>query len=504
MTQPNILVVMADQLAPHHTGTYGHPLVRTPHLDALAERGMRFDATYCHSPLCAPARFSFLSGRTIADIGAWDNASEFPATVPTLAHYLRLLGYRTTLSGKMHFVGPDQLHGFDERLTTDIYPADFAWTPNWDRAGERIGKWYHGMDTLQEAGEAKITYQIEYDEEVGFAASRKLFDLAREPDDRPWFLVASFIHPHDPYVARPEWWNLYDHDDIDLPDELTDAEMDPHTRRIRAGIQADTIGYTEEQVRNSRRGYYANTSYFDDWIGRLLTALDETDQLDDTVVIVTSDHGDMLGDRGAWFKMSFHERSARVPLVMAGPGVAQGTNGQANSHLDLLPTLLDIAADGSAWPELGADLAGRSLWEVATGGQDAVDETTGEYTGEMTSHPMFMIRRGAHKYIHCDTDPPLLYDVVADPDERVNLADDPEHAGLAAAFAAEVRSRWDSDAIRERVIASQRARRTLHAAMTAGPLHDWDHRPVRDAANEYVRNHMDWATAGPRTRYPKL
>ena len=215
------------------------------------------------------------------------------------------------------------------------------------------------MDTLQEAGEAKITYQIEYDEEVGFAASRKLFDLAREPDDRPWFLVASFIHPHDPYVARPEWWNLYDHDDIDLPDELTDAEMDPHTRRIRAGIQADTIGYTEEQVRNSRRGYYANTSYFDDWIGRLLTALDETDQLDDTVVIVTSDHGDMLGDRGAWFKMSFHERSARVPLVMAGPGVAQGTNGQANSHLDLLPTLLDIAADGSAWPELGADLAGR-------------------------------------------------------------------------------------------------------------------------------------------------
>ena len=115
MTRPNLLLVMADQLAPHFTGTYGHPLVSTPNLDALAERGVRFDASYCHSPLCAPARFTMLAGRSVHAIGAWDNAAEFPATNPTLAHYLRLLGYRTTLSGKMHFVGPDQLHGFDER-----------------------------------------------------------------------------------------------------------------------------------------------------------------------------------------------------------------------------------------------------------------------------------------------------------------------------------------------------------------------------------------------------
>ena len=213
--QPNILLVMADQLAPHFTGAYGHPLVRTPAMEALAERGARFDAAYCHSPLCAPARFSMMSGQPASAIGAWDNAAEFPASVPTLAHYLALTGYRTCLSGKMHFVGPDQLHGFDERLTTDIHPADFAWTPNWDEPHTRIGKWYHSMDSLSEAGQALATYQIDYDEEVGFAAVRRLYDLARDADERPWFLVASFVHPHDPYVARPEWWDLYDHDDIE-------------------------------------------------------------------------------------------------------------------------------------------------------------------------------------------------------------------------------------------------------------------------------------------------
>ncbi|MCY3616338.1 MAG: choline-sulfatase [Acidimicrobiaceae bacterium] len=503
MSGPNILVVMADQLAPHFTGAYGHPLVSTPAMDALAERGARFDAAYCHSPLCAPARFTMLSGQPVSAIGAWDNAAEFPASVPTIAHYLTLAGYRTCLSGKMHFVGPDQLHGFDERLTTDIYPADFAWTPNWDEADTRIGKWYHNMDSLSEAGQALATYQIDYDEEVGFAAVRRLYDLARDTDERPFFLVASFIHPHDPYVARPEWWDLYDHGDIDLPEPMPDGAVDPHTRRIRRGIEADTVGYTDDQCRNARHGYYANTSYFDSWVGRLVQVLDETGRIDDTVVIATSDHGDMLGDRGTFFKMSFFERSARVPLIMAGPDVTHTTVSNVCSHLDLLPTLLDIATGGD-WPVLGAPIAGRSLWEAAAGGRDSVDEATGEYMAEMTSHPMFMIRRGRHKYIHCDADPALLYDVEADPQEHTNLADDPDHAALSAAFAAETARRWDSAGIRERVLCSQRSRRVLHAAATSGSPYSWDYNPARDASNEYVRNHMDWAEAGPRSRYPRL
>ncbi len=499
MTRPNILLVMADQLAPHFTSTYGHPVVKTPHLDALAERGSRFDATYCHSPLCAPARFTMLAGLPVSAIGAWDNASEFPASTPTLAHHLTIAGYRTVLSGKMHFVGPDQLHGFEQRLTTDIYPADFAWTPNWERANERIDKWYHNMDVLQDAGVAVTTYQIDYDEEVGFAARRQLLDMARDDDERPFFMCASFIHPHDPYVARAEWWDLYDHADIDMPDDFDVDSLDPHTLRIRTGIQADTVGYTDEQVRNARHGYYANTSYFDDQLGKLLTTLEETGRLDDTIVIVTSDHGDMLGDRGAWFKMSFHERSARVPFVVAGPGVENTTVSNVCSHLDLLPTLLDLAG-----AEAADHLPGRSLVPAFSGDDDPIDETFGEYTAEMTSAPIFMIRRGKYKYIHCSTDPAQLYDVVADPLERTNLATDPAHADVAKAFAKEVEARWDDAAITQQVISSQRSRRLLHAAMSSGPLVSWDHQPMADAANIYVRNHQDWAESGPRMRYPRF
>ena len=499
MVTPNILFVMADQLAPHFTSTYGHAVVKTPNLDALAARGSRFDAAYCHSPLCAPARFTMLSGQPVAAIGAWDNASEFPAATPTFAHHLSLAGYRTVLSGKMHFVGPDQLHGFEERLTTDIYPADFAWTPNWDEAHQRIDKWYHNMDVLQDAGEAVTTYQIDYDEEVGFAARRKLLDMVRDDDDRPFFLCASFIHPHDPYVARREWWNLYDHEEIDMPDDWDLDSLDPHTLRIRTGIQADTVGYTDEQVRNARHGYYANVSYFDDQLGKLLDTLEQTGQLDETIVIVTSDHGDMLGDRGAWFKMSFHERSARVPLVVAGPGVRKGTVDNACSHLDFLPTLIDIAGG-----ETVDGLDGRSLVPSWSGQADPVDETFGEYTAEMTSAPIFMIRRGTYKYIHCNTDPAQLYNVAADPLERANLAADPAHAEMAAAFAAEVAERWDSNAIKAQVIDSQRSRHLLHRAMSSGPLVSWDHLPVNDVANNYVRNHQDWAEAGPKMRFPKF
>ena len=129
--QPNILILMADQLTSGALPTYGNRVAKTPHIDGLAAAGVVFDSFYCNSPLCAPSRFSFLAGQLPSKIGAYDNAAEYPAQVPTFAHYLRRAGYQTALAGKMHFCGPDQLHGFEDRLTTDIYPSDFGWTPDW-------------------------------------------------------------------------------------------------------------------------------------------------------------------------------------------------------------------------------------------------------------------------------------------------------------------------------------------------------------------------------------
>ncbi len=508
MTQtPNIVVVMADQLAPHFTGAYGHKIAKTPHLDALAARGMRFDAAYCNSPLCAPSRFAFMSGQLISRIAAYDNASEFKATVPTFAHYLKALGYRTCLSGKMHFVGPDQKHGFEDRVTTDIYPSDFAWTPDWEAHDERIDKWYHNMQTVKESGMAHATFQIDYDDEVGFAARRWLFDVARDKgqglNTSPFALVASFIHPHDPYVARPEWWNLYSDDEIDMPAFVPPLEeLDPFSRRVMDGIEASYVPLTEEEVRRARRAYLANVSYFDSKIGQIVQTLEEIGELENTIIIVTADHGDMLGERGLWYKMNFFEHSARVPMVMAGPGVAHGTTSNACSLIDLLPTFIDIAGgDGSL---LGEPIDGRSLMPLARGQDDPVDEAIGEYCAEMTPHPVFMIRRGALKYIHCDPDPPQLFDVVADPLETTNLADDPRYADQAAGFGAEVRRRWDSEALRAQVIATQKSRRALHAAMEAGAGEHWDYNPPSDASRQYVRNHMDWTVAAAHYRFPPV
>ncbi len=502
---PNIVLIMADQLAPQFTGAYGHPLVKTPNIDALAQAGARFDAAYCNSPLCAPSRFSFMSGQLVTRIAAYDNGAEFRSSIPTFAHYLRLMGYRTCLSGKMHFVGPDQLHGFEERVTTDVYPSDYAWTPDWELPDERIDKWYHNMDSVREAGIAAATFQIDYDEEVAFFAKRKIFDYAREKAG-PFCLVASFIHPHDPYVARQDWWDLYESDDIDMPrNVLGREEQDGFSRRLMDGIEASTVAVTDEEVRNARHAYYANTSYFDSKVGEIVRTLDEAGMGENTVVMVTADHGDMLGERGLWYKMNFFEHSARVPLVMSGPGVARCDIPNACSLVDILPTMLDIAAQGGvSAPELGQPIDGRSLWPLAAGGTDEVDEAIGEYCAEMTPHPVFMIRRGRHKYIHCDADAPMLFDLEADPAEGENLADDPAHADVAAAFAAEVADRWDSATIREDVIRTQKQRRAVHAAMEKGPDPKWDYNPPRDASNEYVRNHMDWTVAAEKTRFPPL
>jgi choline-sulfatase len=503
-TPPNIVLVMADQLAPHFTGAYGHQLVRTPNMEALAARGTRFDAAYCNAPLCAPSRFSFMSGQLITRIAAYDNGAEFQASVPTFAHYLRSAGYRTCLSGKMHFVGPDQLHGFEERLTTDIYPSDHAWTPDWELPDERIDKWYHNMDSVREAGVAATTFQIEYDEETCFFARRRIFEYAMN-EVAPFAMVVSFIHPHDPYLARPEWWNLYDHKEIDMPQ--TDVADDPHTKRLMRGIEADVVSVTDEEVRNARHAYYANTSYFDSKLGEIVKALEEAELIDNTIVVVTADHGDMLGERGLWYKMNFFEHSARVPLIMAGPGIAHGQVADPVSLVDILPTFVDIAASaGQDAPALGMPVDGESLLPLARG--EAADMSDRavicEYCAECASHPMFMIRRGRFKYIHCDIDPPQLFDLDADPFERENLAENPDHADLAKAFAAEVAERWDSTAIRNNILATQKRRRAVHAAMEAGALTSWDYNPPRDAAQEYMRNHMDWDEVTVKNRFPPL
>jgi choline-sulfatase len=502
-TRPNLLILMADQLSAQVLSVYGGSVARTPHIEALAEHGVVFESFYCNSPLCAPSRFSFMAGQLPSRIGAYDNAAEFAATTPTFAHYLRRAGYQTILSGKMHFCGPDQLHGFEERLTTDIYPSDFGWTPDWTRPEERPG-WYHTMDSVTQAGPCARTCQLDFDDEVVGAARQKLFDIARSPDHRPFCMVVSMTHPHDPYAVPDEYWNRYRDDEI-APPRVADlaGQEDPHSQRLRHVIGLELAHPTEAQVRCARRAYYGAVSYVDDQIGVLLTALRQARLADDTVIVLLADHGDMLGERGLWYKMSFFEPACRIPLIVHAPGrFAPRRVSAAASLVDLLPTFMALATAG-ATPSYAAPLDGSSLLP-ALEGDGARGEVTGEYLAEGAIAPIVMIRRSRHKFVHSSADPDQLYDLVADPDERVNIAADVGHEAVTAGFRREVARRWDLPAMHAAVLASQQQRHLVYAALRTGRYRGWDFQPTRDAARSYIRNDQGLNDLERMARFPPV
>ncbi len=498
MARPNILILMVDQLAGTLFPDGPADFLHVPHLRALAARSMRFANAYCASPLCAPSRASIMTGALPSRTQVYDNAALFAADIPTFAHHLRRAGYATTLVGKMHFIGPDQLHGFEERLTTDIYPADFGWTPDYDHPDQRIDWWYHNLGSVTGAGVAEITNQLEYDDDVTHLTCARLHDLARRTDPRPWCLTASFTHPHDPYVARQRFWDLYaDCPALDpaVPPIAYDA-LDPHSRRLLEACDFRAFDIRLEDVRRARRGYFASISYIDAEIGRILGVLERCGFAEDTVIAFVSDHGDMLGERGLWFKMSFLEGSARVPLMLAGPQVAPGLVTRPVSTLDLAPTLTEFAgipaADVAPWVDgesLAAGGAGRGPVPM-------------EYAAEGSQSPMVALRDGRFKLILADGDPPLLYDLDADPHELENLAADPAHTATLARLTAAAGARWDLARLDAEVRASQARRRLVYEALRQGAYTPWDYQPLLPASERYMRNHMNLDVLEASKRYP--
>ncbi len=505
--QPNILVVMADQLAPAALPFHGDPVTLAPAMASLAQSGVVFDAAYTPSPLCAPARASLMTGRLPSRTTTYDNAAPFSSDLPTFAHYLRTAGYRTALVGKMHFCGPDQLHGFEERLTTDIYPADFGWTPDWGDPDHRP-HWYHDMSSVVDAGTCVRSNQLDFDDEVAFAAKRLLYDHARSADDRPFCFVVSFTHPHDPYAIPQEWWDRYADADIPMPVHGYDASSaTPHEQRLRQVCALDQVEPDDEQVRAALRAYRGAISYVDDLIQHLLDALQETGQDDDTVVVLTSDHGDMLGERGLWYKMAFFEGSARVPLVVRAPGrFAPRRVAVPVSTIDLLPTLVGLA-NGGDLSGVVDDLDGSSLLPLLAGDAGA-DDARGpvlcEYLAEGAIAPIVMVRQGDLKLVRSPSDPDQLYDVSVDPLERMNLVGADRYADAYLDLVAVAEQRWDLDELDAQVRLSQRRRLAVSAALDHGAPPAWDYTPAADGSRQYIRNHMDLGELETRARFPRV
>ncbi|KAE8147482.1 alkaline-phosphatase-like protein [Aspergillus avenaceus] len=552
--KPNILYIMADQMAAPLLAFHDKESpIKTPNLNRLAEEGVVFDSAYCNSPLCAPSRFVMVTGQLPSRIGAYDNASDLPADTPTYAHYLRREGYHTALAGKMHFCGPDQLHGYEQRLTSDIYPGDYGWSVNWDEPEIRPD-WYHNMSSVMEAGPVVRTNQLDFDEEVMYKSTQYLYNHVRQRTDQPFCLTVSMTHPHDPYAMTKEYWDRYEGVDIPLPNngDIPQDQQDPHSQRVMKCIDLWGKEMPEERIKAARRAYYAACTYVDDNVGKLLKVLDDCGLTDDTIIVFTGDHGDMLGERGLWYKMTWYENSARVPMIVHAPKRFAPTRIPQNvSTMDLLPTFVDMVG-AQLIHELPLD--GVSLMPYLTG-QDGFksDTVLGEYMAEGTQAPVVMIRRGRWKFVYSLIDPPMLFDLENDPQEKVNLAAglsvspplsaakptagvqlqpaslptpadsprvSPRHQGSAvssypfpspprtpspskalpappastepakvlAHFIEEAHARWDLESIKEDVLRSQRRRRLVYSALIQGVPSIWDYEPRIDPSTQYVRN----------------
>lgn len=481
---------MADQLAASWLPVYGHPVVSAPHLENLARGAAVFDSAYCAYPLCAPSRAAMLTGRLASRIGVYDNAAELPATTPTVVHALRAAGYHTALAGKMHFVGPDQLHGFEERLTTDIYPADVDWTPDWSRPLDQPLPWYHTMESVLRPGVTAASMQTDYDQEVSFVAARKLYEIARHRPDQPFLLFVSFTSPHDPWEIPERFWARYRRDEIPDPvvGSLPLEQADPHSRRLRAMCRVDEARLSAADIRRARHAYFAAVSYVDERVGEVLGALAGSGLQERTTVLFCADHGEMLGERGLWYKMSFLEQSARVPLIVRdfSGRVAARRATEPVSLLDMAPTLLDLAgldADAIAGPGDGESLLSPRARPVIS-----------EYHGEGVQAPSAMVRSGDEKLIVSLEDPELRYHLAADPLELHNLGEGAPllHEALDAAV--------DLRDIDRRVRASQRERHLISSALHRGVAPAWDHQPQVDASRQYVRNRDDMYALQRRAR----
>lgn len=465
--RPNILVVMVDEHAPQASSVYGHPYVATPHLERLADGGVVFEQAYCPSPLCVPSRMSFMSGRAVHRIGVWDNASALGSDTPTFAHALRAGGYETVLCGKMHFMGPDQMHGFEQRLVEDCCDSVVTWVPRWEHG---IGTAAGALARLQQAGPDDQSEANVYDDLVETRARAYLKTYSRSGQARPFLLLASFNAPHFPLSPRREFYQAY-------IDRVTPPALPPPGASAPHPTVADLWRYflldqaTESMQRRARAAYFALVTQTDARLGRILQTLDGLRFARPVVVVYVADHGEMMGEHGLWWKCNFYEESVRVPLVVSWPGVfAPRRERMPVTLTDLTRTLASLAG-----VEMG-DVDGVDLRPCLEGmAGDAGRTVFSEYHAHGVTQPTCMVRQGRYKLVFGTKGSVRLFDLETDAHEWFDLAQAPALAEVREALQRIVWSRWPAD-IEAQVLCSQRRRQLITDAHLAAPgpqSHPW-------------------------------
>ncbi len=464
--KPNILFLMSDQHTQKITGCYGDPLVRTPHLNALAQRGVAFDNAYCPSPICTPSRMSLLTGRWPVTQACWTNSDMLASDIPTYLHCLGAAGYRPALIGRLHSVGPDQLRGYAEREVGDHSSNWIGGRPHQMGVLDRTNDPFRV--SLQRSGAGQSAYEL-HDEDVADAACAWLErHVARRAagDDQPFALGVGMMLPHQPYVARAADFAPYA-ETIGLPAIARPDEAADHPYLVKWRHITGTADVCDAETLRARAAYYGLVTRLDALIGQVLARLEASGLADDTIVIYTSDHGDQLGERGLWWKQTFYDESAKVPLIVAWPGqLPQGEHrSQVVNLVDLGPTLLDAVGapalpttDGVSFLPVLRNAA--APWLNLTYSEYCTDGSARWDGGN--SVVQRMVRCDNWKLIYFHGYRPQLFDLARDPHETQDLGADPIHAATRERLLKLLHAGWNPEAI-VKTLATRRADREILA-----------------------------------------
>jgi len=450
----NLLFILSDEHNKRVLGCGGHPMVRTPHLDALAARGTRFANAYTNCPICVPARASFATGRHVHQVRCWDNAIAYDGQAPTWGHRLMEQGHHVASIGKLHYkASKPEVNGFDE----EILPLHIV-----NGVGDLLGlirdelpRRPGSLKLGPEAGPGESEY-TRYDRSIADETVRWLRTEAPRHRARPWALYVGFVSPHFPLIAPPQFFDLYPEDDVPWPDLYDESERPRHPflDAMRRCLCFDEP-FDEAMVRRAIAAYFGLVSFLDDNIGRILKALADGGLADSTRVVYSSDHGDNLGTRGLWGKSTMYEESAGIPMIMAGPDVPSGRLcGTPVTLADGFPTF--VHALGAATDPRDGDLPGSSLIDIARG-MAPRRTILSEYHAAGAIAASYMIRHGNYKYIHYVGMPPMLFDLEADPHERGDLGRNPAFKPVIAECEARLREVVDPESADQLARADQRA-----------------------------------------------
>jgi choline-sulfatase len=429
--KPNILLIMSDEHNQKVSGCYGNAVVKTPNIDSLASQGVTFDNHYCNSPLCVPSRSSFTAGKYASRVDVWGLTSELPSEdMPSIAQSLSSAGYQPYLCGKMHYAeirryGFTQVGGdFNNNIKTGrgkrLTPTDIKQhTP----LSPRFEEFHPGNQGSTVRHDIRVTAGA-----VDF--------LNKRESDSPFFLLVGYLAPHFPLIVPEPFYTPYK-DKVPMPEIPAGwlENLPTNYKLQRTGFRETDV--PDAKVKTGRELYYGLTTWMDNEVGKVLSALRANPRIaDNTIIIYTTDHGENMGEHGLWWKNCMYEQAARVPMIVSYPKRWKGGQRRklASGHVDLVRTIIDLA--GGKAP---ADWNGDSLvpW-LDNANYKWKDLACSEYYAQFISHGLVMLRTGKWKYIYHGKPAenlPVereLFNLEADPNEFTNIANDPKNAKLIA------------------------------------------------------------------------